>query len=600
MTAPFPDPQMMPPEAPLAMQVQNLRAAPSPAALPVDGAGVRLARAFVFGFGLLVAGLLGWVMHDWFKMDGITPVEGGIVGLGAFTAFWIALSVPSAVLGCLPNRRARRTGGALDVAVILPIYGEALAPIVRNASGLLRALAAAGTGHRFTLYVLSDTRDPARVMAEQRALARVMATSPGIDLFYRHRAENTRFKAGNIADWVTRWGAAHEAMLMLDADSVMDAATVVAMADEMAASPRMGLVQSVPQLLGARTLFARIQAFANTVYGSTLARGLGLWSGTAANYWGHNALIRVRAFADAAGLPDLPGRRPFGGVILSHDFVEAALLRRGGWQVSFLPDTGGSFEGTPPTLVAHAMRDRRWCQGNLQHLRLLTARGLHPLSRMHMAQGAMAYVMSLCWFALIVFWVLVGAGADEGSVRYFTDANPIFPVWPEMDAVSKLAIVVLIYGMLVAPKVIGALAFWARDWRLRSAGGPVVFLASFVLEIVISVLMAPIMMVQHMVAVLRTLAGFDTGWSPSDPNARPNVLTLLRFHAVEVVMGAAVCALFANGFLTLWLLPIGVSLVLAPVLSWSLSSAPGWGQRIFVTPQDGSDSVGEVGVRATV
>jgi len=466
MTAPFPEPQLMPPEAPLEMQVQDFgRApvrAPDTAPLPRDGLGVWLARFFVFGSGLLVAGLLGWVMHDWFKMDGITPVEGGIVLFGAFTAFWIALSVPSAILGCLPQRRAKSEGGALDVAVLLPIYGEALTPIARNASALLRSLAVARTDHRFTLYVLSDTRDPARVLAEQRALARVIATSPGISIHYRHREVNTRFKAGKVADWVQRWGGAHEAMLMLDSDSVMEARTVIAMADEMAASPRLGLVQSVPQLLGARSLFARVQAFANTVYGTTLARGLGLWSGTAANYWGHNALIRVRAFADSAGLPDLPGKRPFGGVILSHDFVEAALLRRGGWHVSFLPEMGGSFEGTPPTLVAHAMRDRRWCQGNLQHLQLLTARGLHPLSRMHMAQGAMAYVMSLCWFALIVFWVLVGAGADDGAVRYFTDANPIFPVWPEMDVVSKLAIVVLIYGMLVAPKVIGALAFWGR------------------------------------------------------------------------------------------------------------------------------------------
>ncbi|WP_112321100.1 glucans biosynthesis glucosyltransferase MdoH [Oceanibium sediminis] len=585
MTAPFPPPRLMPPEAPLAMPVQNLRRPPDAPRLPPDPAAVQAARVFVFGVALAITLALGLVMYDWFMHDGLIWVEAAILLCGMFAAFWIALSVATALLGLVPCRTAAAPmGDPLDIAIVQPIYGEPIGNVLGNTLPLLSALA--GGRHRYTFYVLSDTRDPSAVRAEHRAVARVAALRPDLAIHYRHRPENTRFKAGNLADWVTRWGAAHDAMLVLDADSVMSPGTVTLMADRMAGSARLGLVQSIPRLIGARSIFARAQAFANTVYGTTLSRGLGLWSGSTANYWGHNALIRTRAFAAAAGLPDLPGRRPFGGVILSHDFVEAALLRRAGWQISFAPEATGSFEGTPETVLAHALRDRRWCQGNLQHLRLLGTRGLHPLSRMHMFQGAMAYLSALVWFALMILWVLAGRGAGDGAIRYFSDANPLFPTWPEMDMVSRILIVALIYGMLIAPKVLGALAFWAGDPTLRSAGGPLRFVASALSELVLSVMLAPMMMIQHMIAVLRTLSGVDTGWAPAGGAERHGPLALLRFHAVETGLGLAMCVLFALDALTLWLLPIGILLALAPLLSWAASATPPATEALFWTPQD--------------
>lgn len=574
----------MPPEAPIDMPAQALWARPDAPRVPHDSWTVHAARTFVFGGALAITGALVAVLYDWFKMDGLQWVEAGVIACAMFAAFWIALSVATALLGCLPRRMpAHSAATPLDIAIVQPVYGEDMRPIIAAAQALLTGLRSTGHSHRFTYYCLSDTRDPAKFRAEAQAIAALSARMPGTQIHYRHRAENHRFKVGNIQDWVTRWGGAHDAMLVLDADSVMEPDSVVLMADTMAANARLGLVQSIPRLLDGTTLFGRLQAFANTVYGSTLARGLALWAGSAANYWGHNALIRTRAFAQAAGLPDLPGRRPFGGVILSHDFVEAALLRRAGWQVRFLPEAQGSFEATPQTAIEHILRDRRWCQGNLQHLRLLGATGLHPISRMHMFQGAMAYVASVVWFALMILWVLIGTGQGDGAIQYFSAANPLFPAWPEMELVSRILIVSLTYGMLIAPKLIGAAMVCARDISLRRAGGWPRFWGSVLIEIALSILLAPMMMIQHMLAVARTLMGFDTGWRPS---ASTNGLaTCLRFHLLETIIGAAMCALFIAGTLTLWLLPIAICMLLAPILSWVTGMAPRWVHGILQTPQ---------------
>ncbi|MEM8871237.1 MAG: glucans biosynthesis glucosyltransferase MdoH [Pseudomonadota bacterium] len=578
---------LMPPEAPVEMPTQSLSARPIAADTRRDDVGTWIARGFVFSFALAIPAALGWVLHDWFRAEGIIWAEAGIIGFALFAAFWIALSVATAVLGCLPRKTAQALHGApLDIAVVQPIYGEPIGPVLARARALLLDLARHPTGHRYCYYVLSDTRDPGQVETERRAVALMMAGFPGGVIHYRNRAQNHRFKVGNIEDWVTRWGGHHDAMLVLDADSVMTAKSVTSLADTMAAEPRLGLVQSIPRLIGARSIFARAQAFANTAYGTTLARGLSRWAGNTANYWGHNALIRLTAFAAAAGLPDLPGRRPFGGVVLSHDFVEAALLRRAGWQIRFLTDATESYETTPETVIGHILRDRRWCQGNLQHLRILFARGFHPLSRMHMLQGAVAYLASTGWFALMVLWVLVGSGQGDGAIQYFSAANPMFPAWPQMELVSRILIVSLTYGMLLAPKLLGAIAFCIQMPRLSQFGGWGRFWGSFLLELVVSIMLAPMMMVQHMVAVFRTLCGFDTGWTRAATSHKP--LLYLRFHALELVLGVAMTTLFILGALTWWLLPIAVLLTIAPALSWAVSAAPAWAMHLLTTPHDQS------------
>jgi len=574
----------MPPEAPLDMPEQDLNAAQTPRPLAREPIAVYLARAFVFGFALAATGALGLVIWDWFRPMGLSWIEVSIIALAMFTAFWIVLSVANSILGCLPRRTPRaERWRPLDIAILMPVYGEDPTTLARNIAAMRADVLGSGGPHRYSLTLLSDTRGSDDIAAELRTFANLPNTSD-LPIHYRHRDQNHRFKAGNIQDWVRRWGAAHDAMLVLDADSLMSGQSIRLLADRLAADPDLGLVQSIPRLAGARSWFARAQTFANTIYGTTMARGLSLWSGTSANYWGHNALIRVAAFAQAAGLPDLPGKRPFGGVILSHDFVEAALLRRRGWKIAFEPRAFESYETTPETLIAHVMRDRRWCQGNLQHLRLLFSSGLHPLSRIHMFHGAMAYMASFGWFGLMVLWVLVGSGQGDGVVRYFTPANPLFPAWPEMDIVSKVLILSLIYGSLIAPKVLGALMFWTTDPTLHTAGGPLRFAASWVVEVALSVVLAPMMMVQHMSAVMRTLSGRDTGWQPKSDGA-PGFVTCLRFHWLELAFGATMAGLFMAGDLSLWLTPIGACLILAPALSWAASRRP-LAHTLMQTPQE--------------
>ncbi|MHA3914697.1 glucans biosynthesis glucosyltransferase MdoH [Halovulum sp. GXIMD14793] len=584
MNAPFDPGNLMPPEAPLDMPEQDFHTRFRDPDAPGGGYAPWLARLFVFGLSGALTLALALIFEDWFMSGGITLTEGAVIVLVVVTFFWIALSLATALMGLLPMRARRIPGGALDVAVLMPVFGESVPELATRWRAMLDDIGRTPTQHRFFLFILSDTRDPAHAEAEAATVLQLKSDYPNHAIHYRRRVENTGFKAGNIADWVRRWGDAYPAMLVLDSDSIMSGAAIAALADALAADSNAGLIQSVPRLYGSQTIFARAQQFANTVYGSVLSRGLARWSGDDANYWGHNAIIRTRAFAACAGMPSLSGRAPFGGPVLSHDFVEAALLRRAGWHVRFLPSLEHSYETTPPTLIAHVLRDRRWCQGNLQHLRLLAVPGFRVMSRMHLFQGAMAYLMSLGWFGLLVLWVALGL-AEMPEVRYFSESQPHIPIWPHMDRVAKLLILGVVYGLLIAPKLIGALRFWVSDPTLTGAGGIGRFWLSWLVEVLLSILLAPSMMIQHIIAVLRTFSGLTSGWRPAGNGyARPAVL--LRFHAMELVIGAAMLVLYILGLMQVWLMPVAICLLLAPLLSGLTACSPGWARALLHTPQE--------------
>ena len=272
----------------------------------------------------------------------------------------------------------------------------------------------------FDLFILSDTTDPDVWVAEEAAfLALRDRTGDDGRIFYRRRAENTERKAGNIADWVRRFGGAYRQFLILDADSVMTGDAVIRLAGMLERHPDVGLVQTLPVIVGGETLFARMQQFAGRLYGPLIAHGIAWWHGADGNYWGHNAMIRTEAFAAAAGLPTLEGRKPFGGHIMSHDFVEAALLRRAGWAVHMVPGLPGSYEESPPSLADVAVRDRRWCQGNLQHIGVVAARGLHPISRLHLLMGIGSYVTAPMWLVFLVLGILISLQARFILPEYF-------------------------------------------------------------------------------------------------------------------------------------------------------------------------------------
>ncbi|MGR3759751.1 glucans biosynthesis glucosyltransferase MdoH [Roseobacteraceae bacterium NS-SX3] len=568
---------LMPAERPLAMPEQDFAAGFRDQDAPEAEAPrqVSLWRMLAFSPAMAATAALSWEMQGWFAADGFALLEIILLALIAFNFFWISFTVSTVLLGLysLSRRdtaRARGRPRPMKVALLVPVYNEVPWYVLGNAQSMLQELHGRGGVHDYAMFILSDTRDEA-IAAQERASVEALRSMlpPGVELYYRRRADNAGRKVGNISDWVRRWGAGYEAMLVLDADSLMTGRAIARLADALARDPGAGLIQSFPQLIGAQSVFGRMQQFANGVYGLALAEGLARWAGHEGNYWGHNAIIRTRAFAACAGLPMLRSR--FGGgekLIMSHDFVEAGLLRRAGWSVRFLPRIRGSYEETPPTLIDHILRDRRWCQGNLQHLNLLGAKGFRALSRFHLLHGAIGYLMAPVWFALLVIWAVIGHSAEASVIRYFSEANPFRPSWPDMSEPRHVLVILLIYAMLLAPKLLAVAALPLTGRNFADYGGPGQFALSMLSEIVLAVLYAPILMVQQMIAVIRTALGLQRGWEPQARDGGSyGWRTLLKVHALETLSGAALWAGILAGVVSLWLVPIAVSLVLAVPLS---------------------------------
>lgn len=594
---------LMPREQHLEMPAQNFKSRFEDGNVPMDQAApahVALWRGLTFSPAMAATAALTWIMRDWFMDDGFTWLETVLLALIAFNFFWICFTVSTVLLGLysLSRREKADKRGALrgmHVALLMPIYNEVPWYVLGNARSMLEELRSRGGAHTYDMFILSDTRDEKIAAQELTSVEALRSTlGPDVQIYYRRRALNTDRKVGNIADWVSRWGAGYEAMLVLDADSLMTGRAISRLADALSRDPAAGLIQSYPQLIGAQSVFGRMQQFANGVYGLALAEGLARWCGQEGNYWGHNAIIRTKAFAACAGLPRLRSRwRRSEKLIMSHDFVEAGLLRRAGWSVRFLPRIRGSYEETPPTLLDHVQRDRRWCQGNLQHLNLLNARGFRAISRFHLLHGAIGYLMAPIWFALLVIWALIGRSEEDSVLTYFSENNPLMPSWPDMSEPRHVLVILLIYAMLLAPKLLAIAALPITGTKFSELGGVFRFSMSFLSEVILAVLYAPILMVQQMIAVFRTLFGIQKGWSPqSRDGGEYSLRTLLISHALETVSGIALWIGITAGVVSVWLVPIALSLVLAVPLSWLSGRATfgrfaGWmGTReVFAEPQ---------------
>ncbi|MFT7059543.1 MAG: membrane glycosyltransferase [Pseudorhodobacter sp.] len=589
------DPGFMPPLSPLPQPIQQLDQPYHDVTAPKARNHARTNLWRLVAFLPAITATLGliWIFVVWFAMDGFVPFEAVVIALVAVTFFWIALSFSTAFLGaatlCLssPKHMNLTSFEPLKVALLVPVYNEDPADVFGNAAAMMAALRSADTTHSFHMFILSDTRDDAIAAQELRAFFVLRETHPGA-AYYRRRADNIDRKVGNLADWVERHGGAYGAMLVLDADSLMSGDAILALTDALARDPAAGLIQSFPTLFGAQTVFGRVQQFSNRIYGAALAEGLAKWTDLDGNYWGHNAIIRCTAFASCAGLPRLKSRRGPGRLILSHDFIEAGLLRRAGWSVRFLPRIQGSYEEVPATLIDYVLRDRRWCQGNLQHLGLLRTRGFLTVSRFHLLSGAMGYLMSPAWFALLLVWALIGNGMETNTLSYFAGYDPQVS-WPSMSTGNALLILGFMYAMLLAPKLMSAAAAHRAGIHMRDVGGPLQFILSLIAEILLSIAYAPVMMIQQTVAVLRTATGLRETWGPQRRRGEHYAFfVMLKFHLLETVVGILLVAGMTSGLVTLWLLPIAVSLVCAIPLS-ALSGinldAHRWSARQLGTPE---------------
>ncbi len=591
MTPPF----LMPAEAPLERPIQALNRPHRDQTAPgtADQSTTRWWRLFAFAPAVVITAFVIGMIIDWFAMSGLYPLEYAIIGLITVTFFWIALSLSTTIVGIssmfLNHARPDRPTSLApqNVALLVPVYNESPADVFGNAAAMMMALRDQHSAHDFSLFILSDTRGEDAAALELRAFYNLRARLPdGCQVYYRRRHDNIDRKVGNLADWVERWGGGYDAMLVLDADSLMSGEAITALTDALAAEPAAGLIQSFPTIFGARTVFARVQQFSNRVYGAPLAEGLSRWTDQEGNYWGHNAIIRTRAFASCAGLPRM--RNGKGDLILSHDFVEAGLLRRAGWAVRFLPRVQGSYEEVPATLIDYILRDRRWCQGNLQHLSLLSSRGFHAMSRFHLISGAMGYLMSPAWFTLLIIWALVGNGDQDNVVKYFSGFDAQVN-WPTMSTGNSMAILAFMYAMLLAPKVLGAGVIHKTGLRLRDMGGIRQFITSLSLEVLLSIAYAPVLMVQQTRAVARKLLGYREKWVPQNRSGGHYPLrVMVKFHGFETVLGLSALFGMTQGLVTLWLLPIALSLALAIPLS-ALSgvdlSARRWSARHMGTPE---------------
>lgn len=585
----------LPEEALLDMPVQSLRHRPqsrrASSRLPSTPRGMLVRRLLVIGGAVLMTAVAANEMYKVLTAGTLTLLAVLVLLLFVALFAWIALAFTSALCGfaCMLLGGERRLdispGGLLPdlqvrTALLMPTYNESTARVMAGLQAIYESLAATGRLSWFDLFILSDTTDPDIWVAEEAAFLALRARTGGHGcIFYRHRRFNTERKAGNISDWVRRFGGEYPQMLVLDADSVMSGEAIVRLAAAMAAHPDVGLIQTLPIIVNGTSLFARMQQFAGRVYGPLIAHGIAWWHGAEGNYWGHNAIIRTAAFAAQAGLPILRGRKPFGGHILSHDFVEAALLRRSGWAIHMVPALTGSYEESPPSLVHLAVRDRRWCQGNLQHAAVLPGRGLHWISRLHLLMGIGSYITAPLWLMFLAASILISVQARFIRPDYFPAGRSLFPVWPVIDPVRAMWVFGSTMAILLVPKLLSYIALLVQPDVRRGCGGGLRAFLSLLIETVIAGVIAPVTMLTQSGHVVAILFGRDAGWQPQrrDDGGMPfNAVAQLywRHTCLGLIFGGT--AWLVSPYLALWMSPVVLGLAFAiPLAAFTAAIAPG-------------------------
>ena len=597
---------VLPPESPRPMPEQSLREGRlHHRRLPTAPRLIFWRRLFVFGGTLAMTTVASWMMWDVLAVGGITVLEACLMMFFVPLFAWVALSFVGSLAGFQALVRGLRKLGidpaqplprlTTRTALLMPTYHEEPGRLMAGLQAIYESVAATGQLDQFDFFILSDSRREQVGREEERVYAQLCERTGGHGrIFYRRRGDNSGRKAGNIADWVRRFGGAYPQMLILDADSLMTGDTIIRLCAAMEGHQDVGLIQSLPVVVNGRTLFARMQQFGGRVYGPVVAHGVAWWHGAESNYWGHNAVIRTRAFADHAGLPALPGRQPFGGHILSHDFVEAALMRRGGWSTHMVPYLGGSYEEGPPTLTDLLVRDRRWCQGNLQHSKVVGASGLHWISRMHMLCGIAHYFTAPMWAMLMLIGIAIPlqqGGIDLAQALHL----PFSPVhyWRHEDQAGVVWVFAVTMAVLLAPKAMGYIALLLAPAERRGCGGGLRALLGVLLETLLAALMAPIVMYLQSRGVAEVLAGTDSGW---DAQQRDDG-TVPWWALVRSYGGLSLFGVLAGGMayavspsLAAWMSPVVIGMVLAiPVVKLTSSRAAGqWlaRQRVLTIPEE--------------
>jgi len=552
----------------------------------ISRAGLYALRSLAVGLSL-VAGLGAFVLFLQFgDADGLDTLDILRALLILISTLWLAWGAIQALIGLTSFAHPPAHDPAAPIrgrsVILMPVYNEDPLATFSRVAAMETSLRETGDPAQIHFAILSDTRNETIARRELVLFKHLVEDRNGMGrFFYRRRENNVGKKAGNIEDFITRSGGAYDYAVILDADSLMEGTTILSMIRRMEAEERLGLLQTLPKVIRARSRFGRAMQFSASFFSPIFARGLAMMQGETGPFWGHNAIVRVRAFAESCGLPALRGKPPFGGHVMSHDYVEAAMLARAGWIVRLDDDLGGSFEEGPENIVDHAKRDRRWCQGNLQHSRIIGAPGLRAWSRFVFAQGIMAYIAPLFWLGFIL--ASIAAPILAPPPDYFPIPYWPFPYFPPSEASKAISLAIGIFGLLLLPKILIATRA-AFTGRANGFGGARLAFLSTLGELAFSSLTAPVLLMYATRSVFQVLLGRDGGWPTN--NRGDGTLTLGESFAAShwiVTIGAVGLAAtwaFAPGLL-LWLLPVGVPMIFAPaLLRWS--SLPSKGRLMGV------------------
>jgi membrane glycosyltransferase len=460
-------------------------------------------------FAVLVVSTMAAVL--WLASVAVPPRSFGAVAflvLFTVTLPWSVMGFWNAAIGFLIMRFCRDPAVAVNplaasirgdepvtasTAILMCIRNESPEQVVRNLQPLLDGLVQAEVGHLFQVYLLSDSSDPAVIAAETSRFDAFIARWSGIiPVTYRRRAVNTGFKAGNIRDFCDRWGHHHTFALTLDADSFMPAHAVLRLIRIMQVNPTLGILQTLIVGLPSVSPFARLFQFGMRLGMRSYTLGATWWQGDCGPYWGHNALLRLEPFIEHCHLPTLPGKGPLAGPILSHDQVEAVLMRRAGYEVRVLVQEGISWEENPPTLMEFSRRDLRWCQGNMQYWRLLTLPGLKPVSRFQLIFAIQMYLGSPAWMAMTAIGIALLALSDAPASAYV-------PV--QVGAGTALFGIMML--MTFAPKIASSIDVLLRRSARQSYSGTMPFILNIFAETLFMALLAPIIALSHTIFLTR-------------------------------------------------------------------------------------------------
>jgi membrane glycosyltransferase len=564
--------EQVPAETPIAMPVQDFGGRPPMIARRRFNIDLWARRMLVVLLALLPAAMAAHEMRRSIGLDGISAWEGVYLALFIPLFAWIAFGFATASIGFLlltvgkgravtPHALPHANTLQGKTAILLPVCNEDFLGVLGRLSIMERSLAQVMGGERFEFFILSDS-NPDNGETERRAYLE-MRDAFSRPVHYRRRALNIGRKPGNIAEWVERFGGGYDYMVVLDADSVMSGQTMARLAADMERHPQVGLIQTVPTVVGAATLFARWQQFASRLFGPISAAGMIWWAGSEGMFWGHNAIVRVKAFAQSCGLPELPGRAPFGGHIMSHDMIEAALLRRRGWDVHMV-SADDSFEEFPPAMPDLFTRDRRWCQGNIQHVPLfIKIAGLHPVSRFQLLVGASAYCTSPLWLALML--VVLG-GALAG-------------MWPPSAVLPSGGLLAVTATLLFGPKLLAMMWALIDPARRIGFGGAARMTRGVIADIALSILMAPVAMLTQTINLFGILMGRKSSWNGQtrdrDGMGAMDAIWLFKWH---ILLGIGLTAMAVQAGGLGWISPVVAGLLLSPLLA-ALTARKDLGRR---------------------